>query len=44
MKENTMYCIKGEIGMGFIVGRPNLTIMDNKICQEELKETSAVVK
>ena len=44
MKANTMYCIKGEINMGFIVGRPHLTIIDNKICKEELKETSAIVK
>ena len=44
MKANTMYCIKGEMGMGFLVGRPHLSIVENKLCQQELKETSAVVK
>lgn len=42
MKPNTMYCIKGELDMGFIVGRPDLKVIDNKICQEELKDTSAI--
>jgi len=44
MKANTMYCIKGEVGMGFIVGRPHLSIIENKQCKEELKETSAITK
>jgi hypothetical protein len=44
MKAGTMYCVKGELGMGIIVGRPNLTIIGNKLCQKELKDTSAIIK
>jgi len=37
---NKMYCIKGEVGIGFFVGRPHLSIVNNALCMEELKSTS----
>lgn len=40
VQANKMYCIKGEVGIGFIVGRPHLTIVDNKLCLEEIKSTN----
>lgn len=35
-----LYCIKGEVGIGFLVGRPHLTIVDNNLCLEEIKSTN----
>ncbi|UFS61834.1 DUF2846 domain-containing protein [Sulfurimonas sp. HSL-3221] len=39
IEPNKMYCIKGEVGIGFIAGRPHLTVVDNKLCEEEIKDT-----
>lgn len=40
---NKMYCIKGEVGIGFFIGRPHLRIVDNALCMKELKDTSLSV-
>lgn len=40
VEANKMYCIKGGVGIGFFVGRPHLTIVDNKLCLEEIKSTN----
>lgn len=39
IEPNKMYCVKGEIGMGLLVGRPHLTIVDNETCKKEIKDT-----
>ncbi len=33
------YCVKGEVGIGFFVGRPHLSIVNNDLCEAEIKET-----
>jgi len=40
IEANKMYCIKGEVGIGFFIGRPHLTIVDNKLCLKEIKSTN----
>ncbi len=39
VEANRMYCIKGEVGIGFFVGRPNLTLVNNNLCSVELRST-----
>lgn len=39
MKPNETYCIKGGVGIGFIVGRPNLEIVDKTLCEKEIIDT-----
>jgi hypothetical protein len=40
IKTNEIYCVKGEVGMGLIVGRPYLSIIDKTICEKEIIETN----
>lgn len=39
MKPNETYCIKGGVGIGFLVGRPNLEIVDKTLCEKEIIDT-----
>lgn len=39
LKPAQMYCIKGEVGLGFLAGRPHLSIVDDNLCKSQLKET-----
>ena len=38
-KPKQTYCLKGDIGIGFIVGRPHLKQVDMPTCQKEMTET-----
>lgn len=38
-KKGETYCVKGGVGIGFIVGRPNLDIVDMTTCKIEIAET-----
>ncbi len=37
--EGDIQCVKGGVGIGFIVGRPNLQIVDMETCKAEITET-----
>ena len=39
VKKGETYCVKGGVGIGFIVGRPNLEVVDMAICKTEIVET-----
>lgn len=39
MKPNETYCVKGGVGVGFFVGRPNLEIVDKTLCEKEIIDT-----
>ncbi len=39
MKPNETYCIKSELKIGFLVGKPNLEIVDRALCEKEIVET-----
>lgn len=39
MKPNETYCVKGGVGIGFLVGRPNLEIVDKALCEKEIVNT-----
>tara|TARA_B100001063_G_scaffold223224_1_gene230278 strand:+ start:1110 stop:1562 length:453 start_codon:yes stop_codon:yes gene_type:complete len=39
MKPNQTYCVKGGVGIGFLVGRPNLEIVDKTLCEKEIIDT-----
>ncbi|QKF66660.1 DUF2846 domain-containing protein [Arcobacter venerupis] len=39
MKPNETYCVKGGVGVGFLVGRPNLEIVDKTLCEKEIVDT-----
>lgn len=39
IKPNETYCVKGGVGVGFLVGRPNLEIVDKGLCEKEIKDT-----
>ncbi len=39
IKNGETYCVKGGVGIGFIVGRPNLDIVDMNTCKTEIAET-----
>ena len=39
IKKGETYCVKGGVGIGFIVGRPNLEVVDMTTCQTEIVET-----
>jgi hypothetical protein len=39
MKPNETYCVKGGVGIGFLVGRPNLEIVDRALCEKEIIDT-----
>ena len=43
VKENEIACIKGGVGFGIIVGRPELINVDKSICEVEIKETHASI-
>lgn len=38
--EGDIQCVKGGVGIGFIVGRPNLQIVDMETCKAEIIETA----
>ncbi|NBL00754.1 MAG: DUF2846 domain-containing protein [Erysipelotrichia bacterium] len=38
-KKGEIYCVKGGVGIGFIVGRPSLDIVDMTTCKTEIIET-----
>lgn len=39
IKPNETYCVKGGVGIGFLVGRPNLEIVDKTLCEKEIIDT-----
>ena len=39
VKKGETYCVKGGAGIGFLVGRPNLEIVDMATCKTEIVET-----
>lgn len=39
VKENDFVCVKGGVGIGFLVGRPQLNNVDKSICEVEIKDT-----
>ena len=39
VKKGETYCVKGGVGIGFLVGRPNLEIVDMATCKTEIVET-----
>lgn len=39
VKNQSIQCVKGGVGLGFVVGRPNLTIVDMETCKNEIKDT-----
>ena len=39
VKNGETYCIKGGVGIGFLVGRPNVEIVDMQTCQTEIVGT-----
>lgn len=39
IKDGTISCIKGGVGIGFIIGHPHLSIVDMATCSEEIKGT-----
>lgn len=41
VKQGETYCVRGGVGIGFIVGRPNLEIVDMATCQAQIVETKA---
>lgn len=36
---NNMYCVKGTVGIGLLVGRPHLSIVSNETCALEIQST-----
>lgn len=36
-KKEEIYCVKGEIGIGFFIGRPYLSIVDTDTCKAEIQ-------
>ena len=39
VKKGETYCVKGGVGIGFLVGRPNLEVVDMATCKTEIVET-----
>ncbi len=39
IKPNETYCVKGGVGVGLLVGRPNLEIVDKALCEKEIIDT-----
>jgi len=39
VKKGETYCVKGGVGIGFLIGRPNLEIVDMDTCKKEIVET-----
>lgn len=39
VKTGETYCVKGGVGIGFLVGRPNLEIVDMATCKNEIAGT-----
>lgn len=39
VKNGDIHCVKGGVGVGFLVGRPNLEIVDSEKCKTEIVET-----
>ena len=39
IKKGETYCVKGGVGIGFLLGRPNLEIVDMDTCKKEIVET-----
>ena len=40
VKNGETYCIKGGVGIGFFIGRPNFEIVDMQTCQTEIVGTN----
>lgn len=39
VKQGETYCVRGGVGIGFLVGRPNLEIVDMATCRTQIVET-----
>lgn len=39
VKNGETYCVKGGVGIGFFIGRPNFEIVDMQTCQTEIVGT-----
>lgn len=39
IKKGETYCVKGGVGIGLLVGRPHLSIVDLNTCKAEILET-----
>lgn len=39
VKNGDIHCVKGGVGIGFLLGRPNLEIVDIDKCKVEITET-----
>lgn len=39
VKNGETYCVRGGVGIGFLIGRPNLEIVDMATCKTEIVET-----
>ena len=44
VKANEIVCVKGPVGMGFLVGRPDLKNIDKQTCKLEIKETQESIE
>jgi hypothetical protein len=42
VKEGQTYYIKGEVGVGFIVGRPHLMVVPPEIAEKEIVDTKLI--
>lgn len=40
VKNGETYCVKGGVGIGFFIGRPNFEIVDMQTCQTEIVGTN----
>lgn len=40
VKNGETYCVKGGVGIGFFIGRPNFEIVDMQTCQAEIVGTN----
>ena len=40
VKNGEIYCVKGGVGIGFFIGRPNFEIVDMQTCQTEIVGTN----
>lgn len=40
LKEGDIQCVKGGVGIGLLIGRPILEIVDLNICKNEILETN----
>jgi hypothetical protein len=40
LKPDEIKCVRGSIGMGFLIGRPKLELVDYGTCEAEISETN----